>query len=426
MSKRALEVAWLAIEEGASLSSACEAAGYSGAMRGPLLADLRQVLSGEARVRQAMPDLRSPWLLLQAARALDEAAPEGARAEAVHELARSGVDAARLQDRHAALCADGDPVVALAQRASAPPAVARAMLADLGAEAEACLRALWRPAPSALRANTLLASREDLRARLEGEGWRVRDGRHSPWALVVDGDAAPAPGPTFLDGWYEVQDEASQLVALCVDPSRSHPVVDACAGSGGKTLALCAQLGGRGRVLALDRDTRRLRELARRAARAQAYNLLVQEAPAPGAALGATLAPLEGRASRVLVDAPCSGIGALRRKPDLARRVDAALLARLPAQQLAIARDAARWLRPGGRLVYATCTPFAAENEAVVARLAELEGLELLPQREWLPEPMRALSSDLDNHALRLLPHIHGTDAVTLQVLRRRGPASDA
>lgn len=419
MSRRAFEVAWRAIEEGASLSTACEAAGYSGAMRGPLLADLRQALAGEARARHAMPDLRSPWLVLHAARVLDDELPANARESAARELLRAGVDSERLRARHAAL-RDGDEAVAsLAQRASVPMAVARALLADLGAEAEECLRALWRPAPACVRANTTLATRELLRARLEGEGWRLADGRWSPWALVVEDATPPAPGAAFHDGWYEVQDEASQLVALLVSPSRSHPVVDACAGSGGKTLALCAQLGGRGRVVALDRDARRLKELARRAARAKAYNLLVQESPRPGAALGAALAPLEGAASRVLVDAPCSGLGALRRKPDLARRVDAALLERLPAQQLAIARDAARWLRPGGWLVYATCTPLVAENEAVAARLAELEGLEPLPQREWLPEGLRALSSDLDKPALRLLPHRHGTDGFTVQVLRR-------
>lgn len=420
MSRRALEVAWSAIEHGASLSSACEAAGHSGAMRGPLLADLRQALSGEARVRHAMPDLRSPWLLMQAARVLDEALPDAARGGAVQELSRAGVDAELLQARHAALRDGEDPVAALAQRASVPMAIARAMLADLGSEAEECLRALWTAAPLCVRANALLATREELRARLEGEGWRVRDGRWSPLALVLEDSTPPAPGPAFEDGWYEVQDEASQLVSLLVAPSRSHPVVDACAGSGGKTLALCAQLGGRGRVLALDRDTRRLKELARRAARAKAYNLLVQESPAPGAVLVPALAPLEGAASRVLVDAPCSGLGALRRKPDLARRVDAALLERLPAQQLSIARDAVRWLRPGGWLVYATCTPLVAENEAVASRLAELEGLELLAQRDWLPQALRALSCDLDKPALRLLPHRHGTDAFTVQVLRRR------
>ncbi|MEQ1892918.1 MAG: RsmB/NOP family class I SAM-dependent RNA methyltransferase, partial [Planctomycetota bacterium] len=283
------------------------------------------------------------------------------------------------------------------------------------------LAASWKSAPLCLRATAARTTREALRERLASEGLATEPTRWSPWALAVTNPGPLPPTPSYDEGLYEVQDEASQLVARLVAPPRSAPTVDACAGAGGNTLALCAELGTKGRVVALDISARRLEELKKRAARAQAYNLLVQQLPREGEALPKVLRELQGRAARVLVDAPCSGIGALRRKPDVARRIDSALLARLPEQQLAIARSALRWLRPDGRLVYATCTPFRSENEDVVAQLVAECGLVALPLRDWLPAELHGLTTDLASPTLRLLPHLHGTDAFTLHVLKR-GP----
>jgi 16S rRNA (cytosine967-C5)-methyltransferase len=310
-------------------------------------------------------------------------------------------------------------VLRVGQRGSVSDALATALHDSLGPEAEPFLRASWPLGPLCLRTNLARTTRDALAEELLREGVATRPGNWSPWALYVAGEGPLPPTRAFAEGLFEVQDEASQIVARIVDPSHSAPTVDACAGAGGKTLALCAQLGTRGRVVALDSGRRRLNELRARAARAQAFNLLVHAAPESGAPLPAPLRNIEGRAARVLVDAPCSGLGVLSRKPDIARRVDAAVLQRLPEQQLEIARGALRWLRPDGLLIYATCTPLRAENEAVVARLCAEEGLVALPQVEWLPGDLHTLSSDRSATVLRLLPHVHGTDAFSVHVMRR-------
>jgi 16S rRNA (cytosine967-C5)-methyltransferase len=408
-----LEQAWEAVERGASLAEACEAAGVRGAARGPLLGDLRCLLAGEARLARLLPAVRDPGRRLVALRVL------AGEAVGERELARARIDPDALRDEEARLLERATPVRRLALEGSVSLELAGALHASLGAGAPEFLSASWRPAALTLRVNVARTTRATLRERLAAEGVATEPGRWSPWALVVQEPGPLPPTPAFDEGLFEVQDEASQLVARLVDPLRSAPTIDACAGAGGKTLALCALLGKRGQVVALDPSKRRLAELKKRAARAQAFNLLVQPAPRAGQALAPPLAALAGRAARVLVDAPCSGLGALRRKPDVARRIDAELLARLPEQQLAIAREALPWLRPEGRLVYATCTPLAAENEAVVARLVAEERLVALPQREWVPAELAELVRDPESPVLRLLPHVHGTDAFTVHVLRR-------
>lgn len=408
-----LESGWEAVLNGATLAEACAAAEVRGSARAGLLAELRRLLAGEARLERLAPGLRSARVRLAALGALDGLNDAG------EELLSAGLDARTLRAREAELLERAGPVERLAQRGSVSDALAAALHASLGAQAEAFLAASWPRTPLCLRANAARTTRAALREELEHEGVSTRPGAWSPWALRLTDERPLPPTRAFTTGLFEVQDEASQLVARLVAPSRSAPTIDACAGTGGKTLALCAMLGTRGRVVALDIDKRRLGELRERAARAQAFNLLVEALPRDASPLAAPLRELQGRAGRVLVDAPCSGLGALSRKPDVARRVDAAVLARLPEQQLEIARTALRWLRPDGRLIYATCTPLVTENEAVVARLCAEEGLVALPQSEWLPEELHALSTDRSATALRLLPHVHGTDAFTVHVLRR-------
>lgn len=414
MSGLELDSAWEAVERGATLVEACEAAGVRGLARGSLLADLRVLLASEERLTRLLPELRAPHMRLVAARVLAGEEP-GDR-----ELRRAKLDVAALRASEERLLAGADATLRVAQLGSCSQRVAAELRASLGnEEALAFLQASWKPAPLALRVNLARTTREALRARLLEEGVATEPGRWSEAALLLAAPGPLAPTRAFEEGLFEVQDEASQLVAAWVDPVRSAPTVDACAGAGGKTLALCAALGTKGRVVALDVSKRRLEELKKRAARAQAFNLLVQALPRPGEPLPAPLAELAGRAARVLVDAPCSGLGALRRKPDVARRLDAALFARLPEQQLAIARDALRWLRPDGRLLYVTCTPLRAENEDIVARLCSEEKLVPLPAREWLPPAQLPLAHDEQAPAVRLLPHRHGTDAFTVHVLRR-------
>lgn len=408
-----LDSAWEAVERGATLVEACEAAGVRGPARGGLLGDLRVLLAGEERVNRLLPDLRAPHMRLVALRVL------AGEEVSEYELRRAKLDAGEIRRNEERLLAGADETLALAQRGSVSLRVAAELRASLGAGALPFLAASWKPVPLTLRVNAARTTREALQARLAEEGVACEPGRWSPWALTLRASGPLAPTRAYDEGLFEVQDEASQLVAQLVAPVRSAPTVDACAGAGGKTLALCAGLGTKGRVVALDISARRLEELKKRAARAQAFNLLVERLPREGEELPSTLRELRGRAARVLVDAPCSGLGALRRKPDVARRIDSALLARLPEQQLEIARAALRWLRPDGRLVYATCTPFRGENEDVVARLVAEDGLVALPLRDWLPPELHALTRDLGSPALRLLPHEHGTDAFTVHVLRR-------
>lgn len=408
-----LDAAWEALEQGASLAEACRAADARGPARGRLLEELRRLLASEARLDRIAPGLRSAQRRLTVLRALEGEAVEE------RELERIGVDLATLRTREARLLEKGSEVQRLAYRGSVSGPVAAALHASLGRAAEAFLEASWRPAATTLRANVARTTRDELRTRLAAEGVVTEPGRWSPWALVVQGEGPLPRTQAFEEGLFEVQDEASQLVARLVDPPRGAPTVDACAGAGGKTLALCAALGMRGRVVAVDVSRRRLDALKQRAARAQAFNLLVRPLPRGDQPLEPALAEIEGRAARVLVDAPCSGLGALRRKPDLARRVDEAVLARMPEQQHAIARAALRWLRPGGRMVYATCTPLVAENEAVVARLVAGGDLTALPVRDWLPADLAELASAPDATVLRLSPDVHGTDAFTVHVLER-------
>lgn len=410
----ALESAWRAVQDGATLSEACVAAGVAGRERERLIGELRQLLAGEARLERLQPGVASARARLAALEALDDRAPRAGGGR------RLPFDAEALRAREAELLSRADPVLTLAQKGSVSDAVAAALHRTLGSEAQAFLDASWRRAGLCLRVNVARTTRDELAERLQSEGVATRPGAMSPWALHVVGDGPLPRTRAQEEGLFEVQDEASQLVALVVDPLAKAPTVDVCAGAGGKTLALCARLGKKGRVVALDVNRPRLRELRARAARAQAFNLLVHETPRERSELPAPLRPLASRAARVLVDAPCSGLGVLGRKPDLARRVDAGVLRRLPEQQLEIARGALVWLRPDGRLIYATCTPLREENEAVVERLCAEEGLEALPMSAWLPAELHALAADRSSTVLRLLPHVHGTDAFTVHVLRRR------
>jgi 16S rRNA (cytosine967-C5)-methyltransferase len=195
-------------------------------------------------------------------------------------------------------------------------------------------------------------------------------------------------------------------------------VIDACAGAGGKTLALGAIMGSRGRLVGMDVSDRKLDELRRRARRAGLSNaraVLVEPDRWPD-----EIEELRGRADRVLVDAPCSGVGALRRNPEARWRLAEEDLARLAREQEAIARRAAALVAPGGRLIYATCTVLAEENDRVVERFLQVEkGWTVMrPAEIWGAERAFALSEGGGPY-LRMLPHRHATDGFFAAVLRR-------
>ena len=311
----------------------------------------------------------------------------------------------------------------LALRWSLDPEIARRLLDDLGPlEADALGRALDAPAPVIARCNRLRGTREELAARLLAEsGIETQPTLLAPDGLVLLGAALPFRTAAFAEGGFELQDEGSQLISEVVAPPPRGTVVDACAGSGGKTLHLGALLANRGRIVAVDLPTpgaRRLAELRRRARRAGLDNLEAIEAD-PDAPEPPALARLRGRADRVLVDAPCSGLGVLRRKPEARRGTDPTWLDQLPALQLSILERFSPLVAAGGRLVYATCTVLAAENEQVVAAfLAAHPDFERVPIKSFLGRERAALIGD--GTSLRLLPHVHGTDGFFAAVLRRR------
>jgi 16S rRNA (cytosine967-C5)-methyltransferase len=325
---------------------------------------------------------------------------------------RLGVPVARLaglQGADARMAGVADPVDRLSLEASLPRWIAARFAAQLGLEDAATLgRALNARAPLTVRANLLRADRDALRDRLASERVRAEPTRHSPWGLVLDGRENAFALAAFRDGWFEIQDEGSQLIALVCGARPGQTVVDACAGAGGKALALAAEMHNKGSLHALDSDAERLEEARRRARRDGVHNLRAR-AIAAGPEAEAQLEDLAGKADVVLVDAPCSGLGTLRRKPDARWRLAPEDPARFAALQRELVRRFAALVRPGGRLVYATCSIGPTENDEVADFAAREVGLVPAPIAPLLGEE-RARALGAAEARLTLLPHRHGTD----------------
>ncbi|MGE0807996.1 MAG: RsmB/NOP family class I SAM-dependent RNA methyltransferase [Burkholderiaceae bacterium] len=256
-----------------------------------------------------------------------------------------------------------------AVRYSLPDWLATALLDRFGPDGAAALaEVLLTPAPLDLRVNTLKADAAQVRAALASAGIEATPHRLGlPNALRLAGKPALERSAPFESGWFEVQDAGSQLLAALVAPRRGQTVVDLCAGAGGKTLALAAAMRSTGQIYACDISAQRLLRMRRRLERSGATNV---QPLAIADEHDARLQRLTARADAVLVDAPCSGTGTLRRNPDLKWRMMPADVARLAGQQRSILAAAARLVRPGGCLVYATCSLLPEENDA---RVAEFE-----------------------------------------------------
>ncbi|MBI5720570.1 MAG: RsmB/NOP family class I SAM-dependent RNA methyltransferase [Burkholderiales bacterium] len=305
-------------------------------------------------------------------------------------------------------------------RHNLPDWLAGALRESLGDQFWPLAEALNRPAPLDLRVNLLKARREEAQAALAEAGITAVPTPYSPWGLRVEGKPALNKAAAFNDGLVEVQDEGSQLLALLTDAKRGEMVADFCAGAGGKTLALGAAMRNTGRLYAFDVSGHRLDALKPRLARSGLSNVhpvqIAHERDERIKRLG-------GKIDRVLVDAPCSGLGTLRRNPDLKWRQSPASVAELREKQQRILSAAASLLKPGGRLVYATCSLLAAENEEVVRAFdAERErDFEPLPVLDLLQAAKVAQAEELVSGAwLRLWPHQHQTDGFFAAVWRRR------
>lgn len=311
-------------------------------------------------------------------------------------------------------------VAKVAVLGSLPDWLAEQLLAQYGAQAEALAASLSEPPPRVLRVNGLISDVEDARTRLAAEDATTAPARFARRGLRLEGAFNPFATRAFHEGVFELQDEGSQLVCELVAPPPRGLVVDACAGAGGKSLALAAALEGRGKVWALDVDGRKLSALRERAKRARAANVqalpIEEQGPLPPA-----VQALAGKVDRLLVDAPCSGSGVLRRNPETRARLTPEAVARLAELQLSIVERMLPLLAPGGRLLFATCSLLAAEGEHLLDRL-EAAHPELSPvnlaevfDRAYVDRFERSAP-----HRLRLLPHLHDTDGFFIGCLRKK------
>jgi 16S rRNA (cytosine967-C5)-methyltransferase len=356
-----------------------EAAAGSAEPRALLVASLVRVLGVSARVLEDVLDERERELLLRVRTARMEAMPAPVRLDLPDWLWE------RLQSQLGA------------------------------AEATQVARSLLNAAPLDLRVNLARVDRESVLETLARDGLQGTASPYSPAGIRLAGKPAVNRHRLFLEGLVEVQDEGSQLLAWLVAPRRGEMVADYCAGAGGKALALAMLMRGTGRLYAMDISAKRLAALAPRAARAGVTNIHPLALSGQSDSRAKRLA---GKLERVLVDAPCSGFGTLRRNPDLKWRHGPQALAELADKQRAILAAAARLVKPGGRLVYATCSLLNEENEAIAAAFAEANpsfvplscGTLLAQQR--IPLEMGA--------QLRLWPHRHGTDGFFAAAFERR------
>jgi len=302
-----------------------------------------------------------------------------------------------------------------------PPAVAHdvpdwlwdKLGAAYGDETRSLLAHAWlSPAPMDLRANTMKIARDAAVSALAAEGFDVSPTPFSPLGIRVSG--RPSIDAWIRDGRVEVQDEGSQLVGFAVAPKRNDMVVDFCAGAGGKTLLLGALMRSQGRLYAFDVSEARLSKLTPRLARSGLSNVHPQVLESER---DVKVKRLAGKIDRVLVDAPCTGFGTLRRNPDLKWRQPPSAVDELSARQLAILTAAATLVKPGGRLVYATCSVLPDENERVIERFLSQDAA--FTMGDVRADLARAGVPVDTGPTLKLLPHVHHCDGFFAAVLER-------
>ncbi|MGC9161993.1 MAG: RsmB/NOP family class I SAM-dependent RNA methyltransferase [Thiomonas sp.] len=305
-----------------------------------------------------------------------------------------------------------------AVRWSLPDWLADALRNAYGDEFPALAQALLRPAPLDLRVNVHKARREAVLDAFARLGIAAQATKYSPWGVRLEGKPALQDLTLFRDGWVEVQDEGSQLLALLLAPRRGEMVVDFCAGAGGKTLALGAMMRSTGRLYAFDVADYRLAKLKPRLQRSGLSNVYPV---AIAHERDERVKRLAGKVDRVLVDAPCSGLGTLRRNPDMKWRQTPQDIAELTVKQASILQSAATLLKPGGRLVYATCSLLPEENAAVVdAFLAGHPEFERVAAHAVLAQQGVGAAELASASDLHLLPNRHATDGFYAAVLQRR------
>jgi len=276
---------------------------------------------------------------------------------------------------------------------------------SFGDEVESLLAAFNTPAPTTLRVNLLKATRSDCSARLAEEGIQTRETRISPAGLIGSRRFAAQASAAFKEGWFEVQDEGSQIVSLVAAPMPGTVVIDACAGAGGKALHLADLMNNTGELIAVDVEPKRITELERRSKRAGVTiirSLLRKEI---------TSGRFDNSADLVVIDAPCSGSGTIRRNPGYKWTLSESLLQHYVSKQTEILEFNAPFVRQGGQLVYATCSLFECENQGVIEKfVAHHPEFSIEKERTFI---------QAEAGFLILTPHQHHTDGFTIVKLKK-------
>ena len=275
--------------------------------------------------------------------------------------------------------------------------------------------AISKPAPLTIRANLVKMGRNDIVEKLNQLEHRNKLTEYSPYGIKLINKAALMKNELLLSGAIEVQDEASQLAGMLLEPKRGDMIADFCAGSGGKTLLIGMMMRNSGRIYAFDTNERRLSNLTPRLARSGLSNVFPQLIASEN---DTKIKRLAGKMDRVFVDVPCSGIGTSRRNPDLKFRQNEASVAEMLPKQLSILTAASNLVKPGGRLVYATCSILYAENQGIVNQfLSEHTDFEIVKINQILKDI--ELPNEDDDY-LQLYPHTHDTDGFFACVLQKK------
>jgi 16S rRNA (cytosine967-C5)-methyltransferase len=280
----------------------------------------------------------------------------------------------------------------------------------LGVETPVMLDSLNQQAPVTLRVNTLMTGRDECRSRLQSEGIDTEPTNISPVGLIATKRFNAQSTCAFRDGWYEVQDEGSQFISIFAD---SHPgtiVIDACAGAGGKTLHIAEIMNNQGEVIAFDIDKNKLLELKTRSERGGHRIITTTVRTDDG------IASLRMKADLVLVDAPCSGTGTIRRNPGVKWRVSEQMVQKFSRDQIKILSDYSQCVKPGGRLVYSTCSLIRRENEFVVGEFLKTH-TDFIPSISDLAVPGCTLAPP--SPFVYLYPHRTGTDGFFIAMMKR-------
>jgi len=309
-------------------------------------------------------------------------------------------------------------------RHNLPEWLVEPLKAQLGAEFWPLVETLNLGAGLDLRVNTFKAKRADVQKELAKAGIKAVNTPYSPWGLRIAGKPALNKNDAFVRGEFEVQDEGSQLLSMLLDAKRGEMVVDFCAGAGGKTLALGAAMRSTGRLYAFDTSAHRLDAFKSRLKRSGLSNV---HPAAIAHERDDRVKRLTGKMDRVLVDAPCTGLGTLRRNPDLKWRQNIQAVEEMAVKQTAILQSASRMLKTGGRLVYATCSVLPQENEAIAEAFSAAN-----PDFEPLAAGTVLAELKVENAAtlcsggeagqlyLRLWPHRHATDGFFAAVWQKK------